>query len=76
MVRARSPEVAEALDWLAREGSARLTGTGSCVFTSRSSAADAERLAARVPDRWMSFVARGLNTSPLHERLRRHGRQT
>jgi len=44
VVRARSPEVAEALDWLAREGSARLTGTGSCVFTSRSSAADAERL--------------------------------
>jgi len=46
------------------------------VFTARQSAADAERLAARVPDRWMSFVARGLNTSPLHERLRRHGRQT
>ena len=76
VVRARSPEVASALDWLTREGSARLTGTGSCVFTARASAADAERLAARVPDRWMSFVARGLNTSPLHERLRRHGRQT
>jgi 4-diphosphocytidyl-2-C-methyl-D-erythritol kinase len=70
VVRARSPEVAAALDWLAREGSARLTGTGSCVFTARASAADAERLAARVPDRWMSFVARGLNTSPLHEQLR------
>ena len=76
VVRARSPEVAEALDWLAREGSARLTGTGSCVFTSRSSAADAERLAARVPDRWMSFVARGLDTSPVHEQLRQHGRRT
>jgi 4-diphosphocytidyl-2-C-methyl-D-erythritol kinase len=76
VVRARSPEVAAALDWLAREGSARLTGTGSCVFTSRSSAADAERLAARVPDRWMSFVARGLDTSPVHEQLRRRGRRT
>ena len=76
VVRARSPEVAEALDWLAREGSARLTGTGSCVFTSRSSAAVAERLAARVPDRWMSFVARGLDTSPVHEQLRQHGRRT
>jgi 4-diphosphocytidyl-2-C-methyl-D-erythritol kinase len=76
VVRARSPEVAAALDWLAREGSARLTGTGSCVFTSRGSAADAERLAARVPDRWMSFVARGLNTSPVHEQLRQHGRRT
>jgi len=76
VVRARSPEVAAALDWLARDGSAALTGTGSCVFTARASAADAERLAARVPDRWMSFVARGLNASPLHEELRRHARRT
>ena len=76
VVRARSPEVAAALDWLAREGSARLTGTGSCVFTARESAADAERLAARVPDHWMSFVARGLNTSPVHEQLRQRGRRT
>ncbi|HXW74193.1 MAG TPA: 4-(cytidine 5'-diphospho)-2-C-methyl-D-erythritol kinase [Steroidobacteraceae bacterium] len=71
VVRARSPEVAEALEWLARAGSAHLSGTGSCVFTARESAADAERLAAQVPDRWRSFVARGLNTSPLHARLRR-----
>jgi 4-diphosphocytidyl-2-C-methyl-D-erythritol kinase len=76
VVRARSPEVAAAIDWLAREGSARLTGTGSCVFAARSSAADAERLAARVPDRWMSFVARGLNSSPVHEQLRELGRRT
>jgi 4-diphosphocytidyl-2-C-methyl-D-erythritol kinase len=76
VVRARAPEVAAALDWLAREGNARLTGTGSCVFTARASAAAAERLAARVPDRWMSFVARGLNTSPLHEALRQRGRRT
>jgi 4-diphosphocytidyl-2-C-methyl-D-erythritol kinase len=76
VVRARSPEVAAALDWLAREDSARLTGTGSCVFTARASAADAERLAARVPDRWMSFVARGLNTSPVHEQLTQRGRRT
>ena len=75
VVRARSPEVAAALEWLTREGSARLTGTGSCVFTARSTAADAERLAARVPERWMSYVARGLNTSPVHEQLRQRGRR-
>lgn len=71
VVRARSPEVAEALEWLGRAGSAHLSGTGSCVFTARASAADAERLAAQVPDRWRSFVARGLNTSPLHAQLPR-----
>jgi 4-diphosphocytidyl-2-C-methyl-D-erythritol kinase len=75
VVRARSPEVAAAIDWLTREGSAQLTGTGSCVFTARRSAAEAERLAARVPERWMSFVARGLSTSPVHEQLKQCGRR-
>ena len=75
VVRSRSPQVAEALEWLARFAPAHLTGTGSCVFSARGSASDAERLAARVPDRWRSFVARGLNTSPVHELLK-HGRQT
>src|SRR5246500_6020256 len=31
-VRARVPQVAEALEWLARSAPAHLTGTGSCVF--------------------------------------------
>jgi 4-diphosphocytidyl-2-C-methyl-D-erythritol kinase len=75
VVRARSAEVADALDWLGRSGPAFLTGTGACVFTARASAAEAERLAARVPDRWTSYVARGLNASPLHARLR-DGRQS
>ena len=70
VVRAQAPEVADALDWLAREAPARLTGAGSCVFAACASAVAAERLAARVPDRWRSYVARGLNRSPLHERLK------
>jgi 4-diphosphocytidyl-2-C-methyl-D-erythritol kinase len=70
IVRTRYTEVADALDWLSRAGVARLTGTGSCVFMACERAADAERLAARVPERWTSFVVRGLNTSPLHEQLR------
>jgi 4-diphosphocytidyl-2-C-methyl-D-erythritol kinase len=69
VVRARYDEVAEALDWLSRYAPARLTGTGSCIFAACASAIDAERLAARVPDRWTSYVARGLNVSPVHERL-------
>jgi len=70
VVRAMYPEVADALDWLARRAPARLTGTGSCIFARCASAAEAERIAARVPDAWRSFVARGLNVSPLRERLR------
>ena len=69
VVRARFPAVAEALDWLARYGNARLTGTGSCVFAKFSRVEDAERIAARVPDAWRAFVARGLDESPLLEQL-------
>jgi 4-diphosphocytidyl-2-C-methyl-D-erythritol kinase len=70
VVRSLCPEVGEALDWLGRFAPARLTGTGSCVFAAFATAPEAERLAARVPDRWTSAVARGLNVSPLRERLR------
>jgi 4-diphosphocytidyl-2-C-methyl-D-erythritol kinase len=80
VVCARCPEVAEALAWLRGQIdahgapiSARLTGTGACIFASFERAEDAERVAARVPDRWSSFVARGLNRSPLHAMLRMHG---
>ncbi len=69
VVRSKVPEVAEALEWLGRLAPARLTGTGACVFAAFGSAIDAERVAARVPDRWTSYVARGLNKSPLHELL-------
>jgi 4-diphosphocytidyl-2-C-methyl-D-erythritol kinase len=71
VVRARFPAVAEALDWLARHAPARLTGTGSCVFAKFARVADAERVAARVPDTWRAFVARGLDSSPLLEELAR-----
>ena len=65
VVRRLAPEVGEALDWLGGFAPAHLTGTGSCVFAAFGSAIEAERLAARVPDRWTSTVARGLNASPL-----------
>lgn len=65
VVRSRYPAVAAALDWMGARATARLSGTGSCVFASFASAADAERVAARVPDEWSARVARGLNRSPL-----------
>jgi 4-diphosphocytidyl-2-C-methyl-D-erythritol kinase len=72
VVRTRYPAVGEALDWLARHAPARLTGTGSCVFAKFLRAADAERVAARVPDQWRAYVARGLDRSPLSEELARY----
>jgi 4-diphosphocytidyl-2-C-methyl-D-erythritol kinase len=69
VVRARFPVVAEALDWLGRHSPARLTGTGSCVFAKFARVEDAERVAARVPDQWRAFVARGLDRSPVLDEL-------
>jgi 4-diphosphocytidyl-2-C-methyl-D-erythritol kinase len=71
VVRAQFPVVGEALDWLARHASARLTGTGSCVFAKFARAVDAERVAARVPDTWRAFVASGIDESPLLKELDR-----
>ncbi len=63
------PAVNEALNWLSGQGTARLTGTGGCVFAAFSSRADAETAAAIVPAKWLWFIARGVNESPLHRAL-------
>lgn len=69
VVRARYPEVAAALDWLGQFATARLTGTGSCLFARFASAAEAEQVAARVPDVWRAYVVQGLAESPLLQSL-------
>ena len=69
VVRKLYPAVAAALDWLGRFGSARLTGTGSCVFAAMPDVARAEAALAAVPAGWQAWVTRGLNRSPLAARL-------
>ncbi len=69
VVAGRHPEVAGALSWLAARGSARLTGTGSCVFAGFGTQGEAEAALAGLPSGWSGFVARGLDRSPLQERL-------
>jgi 4-diphosphocytidyl-2-C-methyl-D-erythritol kinase len=68
-VRERYLEIAEALDWLAKFGPARLTGTGACVFASMPDEATAEAARAQLPARWTGYVVRGMNRSPLLGRL-------
>ncbi|MSQ91380.1 MAG: 4-(cytidine 5'-diphospho)-2-C-methyl-D-erythritol kinase [Gammaproteobacteria bacterium] len=73
----RYPEVARALDWLARRGDARLTGSGSCVFAGFAERTQAQAALSDLPGAWSGFVAKGLYRSPLQERLAaeraRHG---
>lgn len=65
----RSPEVRRALAWLAERGEARMTGTGSCVFASFGDRGSAQAALEGLPPGWRGFVARGLDRSPLQERL-------
>ena len=69
VVRQRYPEVAAAIDWLDRYASARMSGTGSCVFAACDSLEHAEEVKSRVPEKWGAYVARGLNRSPVHRQL-------
>jgi 4-diphosphocytidyl-2-C-methyl-D-erythritol kinase len=68
VVRRRYPEVARAIDWLSAYGSARLTGTGACIFMACEPAL-AEKIVGDLPAGYEAFMVRGLNDSPLLERL-------
>ncbi len=68
-VRGRYPEIAQALDWMEEFGDARLTGTGACGFVAMPDLMSARAAAARVPAHWTGYAVRGLNRSPLLDRL-------
>ena len=65
VARRRHPEVGQALDWAARYGRARLSGSGASVFVAFDSQDGADSVRTQVPAGWRSFVAKGLNRSPL-----------
>jgi 4-diphosphocytidyl-2-C-methyl-D-erythritol kinase len=69
VVRRRFPQVAHALDWLSVYGSARLTGTGACVFLACETMELGQEIIAKLPPEFEGFLARGLNDSPLLEGL-------
>jgi 4-diphosphocytidyl-2-C-methyl-D-erythritol kinase len=59
------PPVAEAVEWLAAYGEARMTGSGACVFSAVATEADADAVLAKVPPRWRAWKARALQRHPL-----------
>jgi 4-diphosphocytidyl-2-C-methyl-D-erythritol kinase len=69
VVREHYPPVAAALDWLDRHATARLTGTGACVFASFRDRAAAEVVYHLLPDKLSGFIAKGINRSPLSDLL-------
>jgi 4-diphosphocytidyl-2-C-methyl-D-erythritol kinase len=71
VVEKRYPDVRNALILLNKFTSARLTGTGACVFGSFPNKGDADKVRRQLPATLPSFVAQGRNISMLHRKLQR-----
>ena len=63
------PAVAQHLAWLQQFGTARMSGSGACVFAEFASAAAAHAAYAILPEGMRGVVARGLDRHPLLEPL-------
>lgn len=61
--------VGDALDALSQYAEARLTGTGACVFAQFDSEKSAREAFSSLSLNWSAYLARGLNRSPLYEKL-------
>ncbi|WP_339782755.1 4-(cytidine 5'-diphospho)-2-C-methyl-D-erythritol kinase [uncultured Marinobacter sp.] len=69
VVRRLYPEVNESMEWLAEFGPARLTGTGACIFGRFPTESAARIIWESKPSGITGFVAKGVNVSPLHQKL-------
>ena len=63
------PEVANLLAWLVEYAPSRMTGTGACIFSRFETKEQAEYVQQQLPENISSFVAKGVNKSPLHQAL-------
>ena len=69
VVRKLYPEVNQSLEWLSQFGPARLTGTGACIFGRFPTESAARNIWESRPSGITGFVAKGVNQSPLHQKL-------
>jgi 4-diphosphocytidyl-2-C-methyl-D-erythritol kinase len=65
----RYPLVKEALQALSAFSEARLTGTGACVFAQFDSYAAADQAYRKLKNKWVTYLAKGVNESPLFAKL-------
>jgi len=66
VVRRNYPEIAAMLDRLNTLAPARLTGTGACGFIMAKDHTEAMTLAQSLQAHYPTFIARGINDSPVH----------
>lgn len=63
------PEVSEALGWLSRWGTAKMSGTGCCIFLPIPTVENGQEILSQIPARWSGFVTAGTQRSALMSRL-------
>lgn len=66
-------KVANLLQWLIHYAPSRMTGTGASVFAEFSDEASATEVLQHLPPDVKGFVAKGVQTSPLHQWFLEHG---
>lgn len=59
------PEIGEAINELGRYGSARMTGSGACVFSHFVKETQAKEVAALLSGKWETRVVKGIQHHPL-----------
>jgi 4-diphosphocytidyl-2-C-methyl-D-erythritol kinase len=64
-----NPEIGKTLNLLNKFGSAKMTGTGACVFLSVASENKATQVASKLPAELTTFIAKGANLSSAHKVL-------
>ena len=64
------PQVKEVVEWLETYSEPLMTGTGSSVFCRWATEAQAKEVLSRVPQHWNAFIARGVNHSLVHQKLK------
>jgi len=74
VVRKNYPLVSQAFDIIGKYSEAKMSGTGASVFAGFDTKAQAEDILQKIGENaeigsWTSFVAKGLNQSPLHHFL-------
>ena len=71
IVRKHYPQVAKVFETLNKYSKARLTGTGSCIFSEFETEQEAREVLGLLPEWIKGFVTKGVNESPLINRLAR-----
>lgn len=64
-----NPEIGKTLNLLNKFGSAKMTGTGACVFLSLASESKATKVVSKLPAELNAFIAKGTNLSSAHKVL-------